>query len=43
VSISIGWVLLLVGAGVAAIAGLLTLMANPDAEEVVAPDSGGDE
>lgn len=43
VSISIGWVLLLVGAGVAAIAGLLALMANPDTEDAGVAESGGDE
>jgi hypothetical protein len=36
VSISVGWVLLLVGGGVASIAGILGLMADTDAEEAVA-------
>lgn len=39
VSISIGWVLLLVGGGVASIAGILGLMANTDAEEASAADT----
>lgn len=43
VSISIGWVLLLVGASVAAISGILTLMANPDEEVAVATESTDDE
>jgi hypothetical protein len=33
VSISVGWVLLLVGGGVSSVAGILGLMANTDAEE----------
>ena len=40
VSISVGWVLLLVGGGVSSIAGILGLIANTDAEEAAAEASG---
>ena len=42
VSISVGWVLLLVGGGVATAAGILGVMGNTDAEEAAA-DASGDE